>query len=480
MLIVVGTKRGKPFLVRALWNMSMRVENFEGGNDDVSPTALKRGLRATSVGQDDPQLSRLLEQEARYQSAVLPLVAHASLAHPSVLAAAGSVLSHCTAEGYPGRRFHAGARWFDQVEELAVARTKAAFRAQYANVQPHSGSAANFAVLVSLLDPGDTLLGLALDAGGHLTHGAPASVTGKLFRSVTYGVGAGGLIDYDQVAELARRHQPRLIVAGASAYPRRLDYVRFREIADEVGAYLLADISHVSGLVAAGVLPSPVDVAHVTTTSTYKQLGGPRGGLILLGADHRASGPDGRTPLSAVLDRGVFPMTQGTPNAAAIAAKARALDLVCGDGFKEVVRQIAADAVALAKALGHGFDLLTDGTDTHLIVLDLARTGLTGVIAERALEECGILANRNRVPGDSRPPQIAGGLRLGTNIVAQRGLTPADMAGCARLVAEVLSAVEPLGTTEYRLAAGVRNAVADEVAELSLRFPVPGAGVTCA
>ncbi|NUT50382.1 MAG: serine hydroxymethyltransferase, partial [Saccharothrix sp.] len=298
------------------------------------------------MASDDPELAGLLERELRYQGGTLALVAHASLAHPSVLAAAGSVLSNVTAEGYPGRRFHPGATHFDAIERLAVERAKAAFGARHANVQPHSCSSANLAVLFSLVRPGETILGMHLDSGGHLTHGAPASVSGRVFDAVHYGLDRHGAIDYDQVAGLAREHRPKLIVAGASAYPRRIDYARFREVADACGAWLLADISHIAGLVAAGVLPSPIDLAHVTTTSTYKQLGGPRGGVILLGPDHRSPGPDGRTPLSTVLDRGVFPRTQGTPNAAAIAAKARAFDLVRRPEFRRTAERIADNARA--------------------------------------------------------------------------------------------------------------------------------------
>ncbi len=441
----------------------------------VSQTIDLQVAGAAALRDRDPELSALLDQELSYQGGVLAVVAHASIADPSVLSAAGSVLSNVTAEGYPGRRYHPGAEWFDAVERLAVERAKAAFGARYANVQPHSCSAANLAVLFGLMAPGDTLLGQHLDAGGHLTHGAPASVTGKAFRAVHYGLDDAGLIDYDQAAELAREHRPKVIIAGASAYPRRIDYERFRAIADEVGAYLLADISHIAGLVAAGVLPSPIDIAHVTTTSTYKQLGGPRGGLILMGAEAGVLGPDGLTPVSTLLNRAVFPGTQGTPNAAAIAAKARALDLVCQPRFRDTALRIAADAAALAEALAdRGLHVLTGGTGNHMVLIDVGRGGLTGVVGEQALSECGILANRNRIPGDTRPPLVAGGLRLGTNILAQRGMAPEQMPACADLVARVLGATEPLSETEYRLDPDVRKNILDEVASLCRRFPIPG------
>ena len=423
---------------------------------------------------DDPELARLLDAELREQIGTLAIVAHASLAHPSVLAAAGSVLSNVTAEGYPGRRYHPGAEHFDEVERLAIARAKAAFGAAYANVQPHSCSTANQVVLFNLLTPGDTILGLQLDAGGHLSHGSAESVTGRAFRGVHYGVDATGRIDYDEVARLARLHRPKLIVAGASAYPRLLDYPRFRAIADEVGAWLLADISHIAGLVAAGVVPSPIDIAHVTTTSTYKQLGGPRGGLILMGRDAETPVPDG-TPLSTVLNRGVFPRVQGTPNAAAIAAKARAFDLMLRPAFAETARRIAADARALASILiRQGHRVLTGGTDNHMVLVDVAAGGLSGVVAERALRECGILANRNRIVGDTRPPLVSSGLRFGTNIPAQRGMGPDDMTDCADLIDHVLRAVEPQSDTRYRLDPGIRDKTREGVARLCRAFPVPG------
>ncbi|MCX2730635.1 serine hydroxymethyltransferase [Saccharopolyspora sp. NFXS83] len=428
----------------------------------------------TRLRVEDPELAGLLDDELTRQDEALSLVASAGVADASVLAAGAAALSDVTAEGYPGSRFHPGAERFDAVERLAAARARAAFGASHANVQPHSCSAANLAVLTALLPVGGVLLGLRLDAGGHLTHGAPASVTGRWFRPVSYGVGDDGLIDYAAVARVAREHRPGVIVAGASAHPRRLDHVGFREIADEVGAYLLADVSHVAGLVAAGLHPNPIDVAHVTTMSTYKQLDGPRGGLILLGREHDHPGPDG-TPLARLIDRAVFPGTQGTPAPAAIAAKARALDRVREPEFERTARLVLDDAAALATALrGHGYRLLTGGTDTHMVVLDLRPGGPSGLVAERALEECGILANRNSVPGDTRPPTVTSGLRLGTNVLARRGMGPAEMAQCARLVDRVLRCVAPVDATRYRLDPAVRAEVRAEVRELTRSFPLPG------
>ncbi|GIJ54785.1 serine hydroxymethyltransferase [Virgisporangium aurantiacum] len=433
-----------------------------------------------ALAQADPVLADLLDGELEQQCSTLAMVASSSVADPTVLAAGAAVLSNVTVEGYPGARFHSGTTYVDRVELLAEERARLAFGARWANVQPHSCTSANLSVLSGLLPPGGVLLGLGLDEGGHLTHGSSASITGRHFRAVAYGLDPTGRIDHDEVARLAREHRPGVIVAGASAYPRVIDFERFRAIADEVGAYLLADISHIAGLVIAGAHPSPIDVAHVTTTSTYKQLGGPRGGLILLGRDHDTPGPDGRTPLSDLLRRAVFPRTQGTPSTAAIAAKARALTLARGAAFRRTARLIVRDARSLAAALtGRGYVVLTGGTDNHMVTVDLRPTGLPGVTAEKALEDCGILTNRNRIPGDTRPPLVASGLRLGTNILAQRGMRPADMVHCAELIDHVLRNVVPVGDTGYRLEAHVRQAVRAAVSELCARFPLPGYGVPC-
>ncbi|HEV3355721.1 MAG TPA: serine hydroxymethyltransferase [Pseudonocardiaceae bacterium] len=415
----------------------------------------------------DPELAELLDAELRTQNDTLAAVAHASLADPSVLVATGSVLGNVTAEGYPGARYHPGAEIFDSIERLAVRRACAVFGARYANVQPHSCSAANQVVLYSLLDTGDTVLSLGLDDGGHLTHGARASMTGRHFQVVHYGLDDAGFIDYAAAARLAATHRPKLVIAGASAYPRTIDYAAFRAIADDVGAFLLADISHVSGLVAAGLHPSPIDHAHVTTTSTYKQLGGPRGGLILSGRDHAT--------LASRLDRGVFPRVQGTPNAAAIAGKARALHLAGTAEFRAWARLIVADAQALAGALAaRGHRIMTGGTDNHMVLVDVDAAGLTGVVAEKALRECGILANRNRISGDTKPATVGSGLRFGTNILAQRGLTPAQVRRIGQLADRVLRSISTTGDTGYRLDPVVRAEVGAEVADICRRFPFPG------
>ncbi len=424
---------------------------------------------------EDAELAQLLEGELRRQLDTLSMVAASSIADPSVLACAGSVLTNLTTEGYPGRRFHAGCGVADEIERLACARARAAFGARYANVQPHSGSSANLAMITALLRPGETLLGMELASGGHLTHGAPASLSSRYARVVSYGVDENGLLDYEEIRRIARAERPRLIICGASSYPRVIDFARFRAIADEVGAYLLADISHIAGLVAAGLHPSPIDHAHVTTTSTYKQLCGPRGGLILLGRDaDRVVDEQGRT-MADLAQRAVFPFAQGTPDLAAVAAKARALQIVTTDGF----RQLCTRIVQLARCLGEilaarGYRLVTGGTDGHLLLIDLRDKGITGAEAEQVLERCGIVVNRNRVPGDSTPPRVGAGLRLGTNAVAVRGMPPAAMENVGAAIDLALRSVTGgRGRDGAAIAEDVRQRVREAVRELCRRFPLP-------
>lgn len=427
-----------------------------------------------ALGRDDPQLAALIEDEHRRQDESLMLVAAASPAPLSVLACEGTALSNVTTEGYPGRRFHAGCEIVDRIERLAVERVRAAFGARYANVQPHSGSLANHVLLFRLLEPGDTLLGMGLAQGGHLTHGSKPSVTGRYFRAVSYGVDASGRIDEDEVAALARRHRPRLVFCGASAYSRQIDFGRFRDIADEVGAFLVADISHVAGLVACGRHPSPIDQAHFTTTSTYKQLWGPRGGLIMMGRDADAAAPRGPGTLADLVERAVFPYFQGTPDLGAVAAKAHAFELVRSPDFRGWTGRILECARALARHFQDaGYDLVGGGTDNHTVLLDLRSRGLTGVVAERALESCGLIVNRNLVPGDETPARVTSGLRLGTNTVAFRGLGAPEMAECASLIRRVLEGLRTLGEQDFTLDEALRAGVEDEVRDLCRRFPLP-------
>jgi len=426
------------------------------------------------LAQDDPLLYALLTQEYHLQMYSLMMVAASSIADPSVLACEATVLSNVTTEGYPGARFHAGCEVVDQIEQLAIERAKIAFQAQYANVQPHSGTSANQIVIMNTLKPGETLLGLELNAGGHLTHGAKASISGQYFNAVGYGLNAEGFIDYEQVYDLAQRFRPRLIICGASAYPRVIDFSVFRQIADSVGAFLLADISHIAGLVVAGCHPSSIDHAHFTTTSTYKQLYGPRGGLILMGKDYDWPAPDGKRTLAEMVQRAVFPAFQGTPNLHSIAAKARALAMVVSPEFSVLARRIVSTAQALADCfIEKQYRVLTRGTDNHLVLIDTLASNVTGFIAERALEECNIIINKNRIPGDTKSASITSGIRLGTNSLAVRGMDEEAMKICADLIHRVLSALTIQGEREYELDPLVQESVRSRVKELCTSFPIP-------
>jgi glycine hydroxymethyltransferase len=317
-------------------------------------------------------------------------------------------------------------------------------------------------------------MGLDLNSGGHLTHGSKASVSGRYFNAVGYSLNEEGFLDYERIRRLAQEQRPKLIISGASAYPRTIDFKRFREIADEVGAYLLADISHIAGLVVAGLHPSPIDHAHFTTTSTYKQLFGPRGGLILLGKDHESLAPDGNQTLAEMMQRAVFPFFQGTPNLNTIAAKARALAMVTTPKFKAVAYRIVNAAAALAEALlERGYVVLTAGSDNHIVLVDVAARGLTGVVVERALEECNIIVNKNRIAGDRKSAMITSGMRLGTNSLALRGMSGAEMPLCADLIHRTLTAVKMFGEADYELDNFTRSAVRADVSELCQKFPIP-------
>jgi glycine hydroxymethyltransferase len=420
----------------------------------------------------DHELYSLLEQEYGRQQDTLYMVAASSMAHPATLVCGGMATTNVTTEGYPGARFHGGCHNVDGIERLAIERAKAAFNAQYANVQPHSGTSANLIVLFSMLNPGDTILGMGLDAGGHLSHGSPVSITGRFFNTVQYGVSDSGWLDYEQARALAREHRPKLIVCGASSYARQVNYAEFRTIADEVDAWLLADISHVSGLVAGGVHPSPIEIADFTTTSTYKQLFGPRGGLILMGSSHQKLGPDGKQSIAATIQKGVFPLLQGTPDLSAIAGKAAALQQVATPAFRLLSRRIVDNALTLTSALeARGYRFVTGGTDTHMALIDLRGTGLSGAAAERALEACGIIVNKNMIPGDPTSARVTSGVRLGTNILSLRGMGDEQMLLCAELFDEVLRAVRsaPASPIPETVHASIRGAVTD----LCRAFPVP-------
>lgn len=430
-------------------------------------------LAVERLQEEDPELFAILEAEYRRQANVLTMVASSSIADPSALICEAMPAMNVTAEGYPGARFHAGCRHIDEIETLAIERAKRVFGARYANVQPMSASSANEIVLFATLAPGDTLLGMELDMGGHLTHGSKASISGQVFRSIGYGLTPEERIDYDQVRRLALAHRPRLLVCGSTAYARQVDWARFRAIADEVGAWLLADITHVAGLVAAGLHPSPIDHAHFTTTCTHKQLYGGRGGLVLIGKDWDRPGPDAKLTLAQTIQKKVFPFFQGAPNQSSIAAKARGLGLVGAPAFRAVAQRVLDLSRALARAfLDKGYRVITGGTDTHIVVVDVLARGITGVNAEKALEDCGIVVNKNRIPHDAKPPSVTSGIRLGTNGLAVRRMTPEDMRECVELIHRVLTHVRSVSEREHELPARVRQEVQQAVLEICRRRPI--------
>jgi glycine hydroxymethyltransferase len=439
-------------------------------NDPLASLA-QRG--SESLRDQDPDLHRLLVAERDRQLRTLILVASSSIVDPSVLACEASVAVNVTAEGYPGRRFHAGCGIIDQIEQLAIDRARQAFQARYANVQPHCASSANEIILFGLLDPGDTILGMALEHGGHLTHGAPVSISGKCFNAVHYGLDERGYLDYEQVRALARAHRPKMIVCGGTAYPRTIDFARFRTIADECDAFLLADITHTAGLVAAGLHPSPIDHAHFTTLCTHKQLYGPRGGLILMGADAERAAPGGGHSLAERVQRSVFPLMQGAPAPHVIAAKARAFARVTTPEFRRLATAIVGNARALADSfVAKGYTVVSGGTDSHIVLLDLGSRGLTGAIAESALEQCDVIVNRNKVPGDRRPARITSGIRIGTNTVSARGMGAPEMSRAGELIDRVLTSVRALTEVDWEQDEDVTREVRDGVARLCSSFPI--------
>ncbi len=426
------------------------------------------------LAQDDPELYELLEHEYRRQLDSLAMVASCSTTHPSVLSCEGSFASNVTAEGVPGARHHAGCKYVDQFEQLAIDRAKDVFGAQYANVQAHSASIANQIVMTAVMKPGDTLLGLGMDSGGHLSHGAKVNLSGSLYNSVSYGLDENGFLDYEEVAALARQHRPKLIVCGTTAYPRALDWKRFREIADEVGAYLLADITHIAGLVIAGLHDNPIDDAHFTTTCTHKQLYGPRGGLILMGKDWETPIGEKREPLWRRIQWHLFPFTQGAPLVNTIVAKARVLARCQTPEFRAEAQSIVQLAQGLATAfVASGAKVLSGGTDNHILLVDVATSfGVTGVVAEKALEQCNIIVNKNRIPGDSRPVSISSGIRIGTNSLATRHIPVSEMTYCANLISRILESVTMKGERDYDLPEVEGDAFRREVTAFARRYPL--------
>jgi len=410
----------------------------------------------TPLADVDPEVFALIRREEKAESETIRLIASENYASRAVLEATASVLTNKYSEGYPGKRYYEGQQQIDEIEELARARMKRVFGAEHVNVQPYSGSPANLAVYLAFVKPGETIMGLGLPAGGHLTHGWNVSITGKFFNSVPYGVRQDDhRIDMDQVRDLARQHRPKLIWCGTTAYPRTIDFAAFRAIADEVGAILAADIAHIAGLVAGGAHPSPIGIADVVTMTTHKTFRGPRGAAILCKAEH-----------ASAIDRAVFPGLQGGPHNATTAAIAVAAGEAQQPSFKEYATRIVDNARALGVALeAKGFRLITGGTDNHLLLVDMTPKGIGGKPYARALDRAGIVANYNAIPFDPRKPMDPSGVRLGTPAIASRGMGPAEMERIAAWMAEV--AEDP--QDEARL-----GRIAGEVKELCQAFPAPG------
>ena len=401
-------------------------------------------LRTGGLADHDPDVAALLGRELDRQRGQIELIASENFTWPAILEAVGSVPTNKYAEGYPGRRYYGGCEIVDEIEQLAIDRAKALFGAEHANVQPHAGAQANMAVYLGLLDPGDTVLSLRLDHGGHLTHGLKVNFSGRLYTIVHYGVSREtGVVDEEEVRALAREHQPKIILCGGSAYPRTVDTVMFRRVADEVGALLWCDMAHFAGLVAAGLHPNPVENCDVVTSTTHKTLAGPRAGLILCRAEH-----------AQAIDRAIFPGLQGGPLEHVIAAKATCFKIAATDEFRAYQQQVRVNADALAETLvAGGIDLLTGGTDTHLLQLDLRATEWSGKDAEERLDEVGLTTNRNTVPFDERPPTVASGVRLGTQAATIRGFDEEDFREVGRIVVEALGPGPDLGALRGRAGA---------------------------
>jgi len=408
-------------------------------------------LRAT-----DPEIASIIERETERQNTTIQLIASENFTSPAVLAAQGSVLTNKYSEGYPGKRYYGGNLVVDEAEDLARDRLKQLFGAEHANVQPHSGANANMATFLALLDPGDKVMGMRLDQGGHLTHGSPVNFSGRIYDFVSYGVDAATeMIDYDEVQALAEAERPKLIIAGATAYPRTIDFARFREIADASGALLMVDAAHISGLIAGGAHPSPIPYADVVTTTTHKTLRGPRAGVIMC-----------REQFATPIDKAVFPGLQGGPLMHVVAAKAVAFREALRPEFKDYAAQIVRNAAALADALSaEGFRIVSGGTDNHLMLVDLRPFGVTGKVAQEALDLAGITCNKNAIPNDPEKPFVTSGLRLGTAAVTTAGMREAEMVEISSLIAQVLRKVD-----DDHIAEEVR----DQAAELCSRFvPYP-------
>ena len=419
----------------------------------------------------DPEVFNSIEQEFHRQQNTLEMIASENFTSPNVMEAVGSVLTNKYAEGYPGKRYYGGCDAVDLAENLARDRAKELFQAEYANVQPHSGSQANMGVYLTLLQPGDTVMGLNLSHGGHLTHGSPVNFSGKLYKFISYGVDKNtGRVDFDEVSALAKKHKPKLIVCGGSAYPRFIEFEMFRQIADDIGGLLMADIAHPSGLVATGIHPSPWPHCHVVTSTTHKTLRGPRGGLILVGKDFEntwgAVAPkSGRVKMvSELIDSAVMPGIQGGPLMHVIAGKAVAFGEALKTPYIQYCEQIVKNAQILAETLLNlGYDIVSGGTDTHLVLIDLTKKGISGKKAEITLEEAGITTNKNMVPFDERSPMVTSGIRIGTPAVTTRGFQENEMLQVANLIDNVIQNIQ-----DETIIKNTRNSVS----ELCAQFPI--------
>lgn len=416
-------------------------------------TSARTGMPLASLGESDPEIAGLIDSEVSRQQSGLELIASENFVSPAVMEAMGTPLTNKYAEGLPGKRYYGGCEFVDMVEQCAIDRVKQLFSADHANVQPHSGAQANASVYLAFMKPGDTILGLDLSQGGHLTHGSPVNFSGLIYNAIHYGVGDDGRIDYAAMQRIARERKPKMIIAGASAYARIIDFEPFAEVASEIGAKFVVDMAHFAGLVATGYHPSPVPLADAVTSTTHKTLRGPRGGLILCKAEH-----------AKAIDKAVFPGTQGGPLEHVIAAKAVAFKEALDPSFRDYCGQIIRNAQALAAALGeHGFNIVSGGTDNHLMLVDLRNKDVTGKVAEKALDAAGITVNKNTVPKETQSPFVTSGIRIGTPAVTTRGMREREMQQIAQLIDKVIiSNGDP----------GVATSVKEEVLDLTNRFPL--------
>lgn len=430
-------------------------------SSDPAQSDLFSGFFSRGLDEADPAIADMIGKELGRQQNEIELIASENIVSKAVLEAQGSVLTNKYAEGYPGRRYYGGCEYVDIAENLAIDRVKQLFDCGFANVQPNSGSQANQAVFLALLQPGDTILGMSLDAGGHLTHGARPNLSGKWFNAVQYGVKADThLIDFDQIRELAKEHQPKMIIAGGSAYSRIIDFAKFREIADEVGAYLMVDMAHIAGLVAGGVHPSPFPHAHIATSTTHKTLRGPRGGLVLTNDE----------AIAKKINSAVFPGLQGGPLMHVIAGKAVAFREALTEDYRSYMRAVADNAKALAASLTEeGLNIVSGGTDNHLMLVDLRPKGVTGKIAEAALGRANITCNKNGIPDDPEKPMITSGIRLGTPAGTSRGFGISEFREVGKLITQVLDGLAANGGEEN---AETEAAVKSKVLSLTGRFPI--------